>query len=43
MLLDVLGPWPWYILGLEGVAPILFVMFYSHNALAGEETEVILI
>lgn len=27
-LLDVLGPWPWYVLALEGVALILFSLLY---------------
>jgi len=27
-LLDLLGPWPWYILSLEGVAFVLFVLMY---------------
>lgn len=27
-LLDVLGPWPWYILSLEAVALLLFILLY---------------
>lgn len=27
--LDLLGPWPWYILSLEGVALVLFTLVYS--------------
>jgi hypothetical integral membrane protein (TIGR02206 family) len=27
-LLDVLGPWPWYILAAEGVALIVFTLLY---------------
>ena len=27
--LDLLGPWPWYILSLEGIALVLFVIMYS--------------
>lgn len=27
-LLDLLGPWPWYLLSLEGVAIILFTLMY---------------
>lgn len=27
-LLDLLGPWPWYILSLEGVALLLFILLY---------------
>ena len=32
-LLDIMGPWPWYILALEGVALLLFAVFYSPYAL----------
>jgi len=28
-LLDVLGPWPWYILVLEGVGLVFFIVVYS--------------
>jgi hypothetical integral membrane protein (TIGR02206 family) len=28
-LLDILGPWPWYILSLEGVGIISFLLYYS--------------
>ncbi|HEX2944854.1 MAG TPA: TIGR02206 family membrane protein [Clostridia bacterium] len=27
-LLDLLGPWPWYLLSLEGVALLLFILLY---------------
>ena len=27
-LIDVLGPWPWYILALEGVGLVLFFLLY---------------
>lgn len=27
-LIDVLGPWPWYILATEGVALVLFLLLY---------------
>jgi hypothetical integral membrane protein (TIGR02206 family) len=27
-LLDLLGPWPWYILSLEAVALLLFTILY---------------
>lgn len=32
-LLDVMGPWPWYILALEGVGLVFFVVFYSPYAI----------
>ena len=32
-LIDVLGPWPWYILSLEVVAVISFYLYYSPFAL----------
>lgn len=28
-LLDHMGPWPWYILALEGICVVFFVLFYS--------------
>ena len=28
-LIDLLGPWPWYILALEGVALFSFFVFFS--------------
>lgn len=28
-LLDVMGPWPWYILALEGVGVFFFLLFYA--------------
>ena len=28
-LLDILGPWPWYILSLEGVGVLSFLVYYS--------------
>jgi len=28
-LIDVLGPWPWYILSLEGVGVLSFLVYYS--------------
>jgi hypothetical integral membrane protein (TIGR02206 family) len=28
-LMDFLGPWPWYILGLEAVGTALFFIMYS--------------
>lgn len=27
-LLDVMGPWPWYLLALEGMALVIFVLLY---------------
>jgi hypothetical integral membrane protein (TIGR02206 family) len=33
-LLDVLGPWPWYILSLEVVGLLFFMVFYSPYAIA---------
>ena len=27
-LLDYLGPWPWYLIGLEAIAIIMFVVVY---------------
>jgi hypothetical integral membrane protein (TIGR02206 family) len=27
-LLSLLGPWPWYILSLEGVVLVLFILMY---------------
>ena len=28
-LLDVLGPWPWYILSLEAMALLSYLVYYS--------------
>lgn len=28
-LLDILGPWPWYILSLEAVALVMFLLLYT--------------
>ncbi|NTV91554.1 MAG: TIGR02206 family membrane protein [Clostridiales bacterium] len=33
-ILDMLGPWPWYILSLEGVAVILYLLLYLPFAFA---------
>ena len=31
-LLDYLGPWPWYLVSLEGVALLTFLLlFWGHN------------
>ena len=27
-LMDVLGPWPWYLLTTEGIAAVVFTLFY---------------
>jgi uncharacterized membrane protein YwaF len=27
-LIDVLGPWPWYLLALEGIAFVIFFILY---------------
>jgi hypothetical integral membrane protein (TIGR02206 family) len=27
-LLDFLGPWPWYLVGAEGVAFVVFLLLY---------------
>lgn len=27
-LLDMLGPWPWYLLATEGIAAVVFLLFY---------------
>lgn len=32
-IMDAMGPWPWYILALEGVAVISFYIYYSPFAL----------
>lgn len=32
-LIDLLGPWPWYILSLVGVALVLFVIAYLPYAI----------
>lgn len=32
-LLDLIGPWPWYILSLEGVALVMCVILYLPFAL----------
>ncbi len=32
-LIDFLGPWPWYILALEGIGLILFLLLYAPYAL----------
>ncbi|MBI3395521.1 MAG: TIGR02206 family membrane protein [Spirochaetia bacterium] len=43
-LLDYLGPWPWYLLGLEGVAVVLVAVLYlpfwliNHSRDAAEKT-----
>jgi hypothetical integral membrane protein (TIGR02206 family) len=36
-LLDLLGPWPWYILSLEGVTLFLFILMYLPFALGGKK------
>jgi hypothetical integral membrane protein (TIGR02206 family) len=33
-LMDFLGPWPWYLLSLEGVAGAAFLLFYSPYAIS---------
>ena len=37
-LLDYLGPWPWYIIGAEGVALIMFLMLYSPYLLGARKS-----
>lgn len=32
-LLDLLGPWPWYLLALEGIAVVMFLILYAPFAL----------
>lgn len=32
-LLDVMGPWPWYLIPLTGVAVAMFMLFYSPYAI----------
>ena len=32
-LLDVLGPWPWYILGMEGIGFLSFLLLYTPFAI----------
>ncbi len=34
-LLDLLGPYPWYLLALEGVALLIFVLLYLPFAISG--------
>lgn len=38
-LLDLLGPWPWYILSLEGVALVLFILMYLPFAFGGKRDQ----
>ncbi|NLK88081.1 MAG: TIGR02206 family membrane protein [Clostridiaceae bacterium] len=38
-LLDLLGPWPWYILSLEGVALVLFILMYLPFAFGGKKDQ----
>jgi hypothetical integral membrane protein (TIGR02206 family) len=33
-LIDVLGPWPWYILSLEALAAVLFLLLYLPYAIS---------
>lgn len=33
-LLDMLGPWPWYLLAVEGIAAVVFVLFYLPFAIS---------
>jgi hypothetical integral membrane protein (TIGR02206 family) len=33
-LIDLLGPWPWYLLSLMGVALVLFVLAYLPYAIS---------
>lgn len=33
-LLDVLGPWPWYLLVIEGMAAVVFLLFYAPFAIS---------
>lgn len=33
-LIDILGPWPWYILVLEGIGLVLFTLLYVPFALS---------
>lgn len=33
--LDYMGPWPWYILGMEAVGVVLFLLMYAPFALRG--------
>lgn len=32
-LLDVLGPWPWYLLALQGIGLVIFLLLYSPFAI----------
>ncbi|SDC25262.1 conserved hypothetical integral membrane protein TIGR02206 [Paenibacillus sp. UNCCL117] len=40
-LLDVLGPWPWYLLAMEMAAALIFVLLYMPFALLSRRSEVI--
>jgi hypothetical integral membrane protein (TIGR02206 family) len=37
-LIDYMGPWPWYILGLEAIGVVSFVLVYAPFALFGGPT-----
>jgi hypothetical integral membrane protein (TIGR02206 family) len=38
-LLDLLGPWPWYILSLEGVVLVMLILMYLPFAFGGKKDQ----